>query len=94
MTRYKNKFDKLTPSEQVAIESLTKNAKKEELEDAYKEKIAKETLKKKPMSAGEIILVIILIGFVLLIFFLPMMQMDAYASALRSAGGNHDDLRP
>jgi len=86
MTRYKNEFDKLTPSEQVAIESMIKNAKADELIDAYKEKIAKETLHKKPMSAGEIILAVILIGFVLLIFFLPMIQLDAYASALRSAG--------
>jgi hypothetical protein len=65
---------------------MAKTAKADELIDAYKQKIAKETLKKKPMSAGEIILAAILIGIILLIFFLPMIQLDAYASAIRSAG--------
>lgn len=86
MTKNEKKYDKLAPADQVAIDSMIKNAKADELIDAYREKIAKETIKKRPMSAGELILMIILIGVVLLIFFLPMIQLDAYASAIRSAG--------
>jgi hypothetical protein len=86
MTRYKNDFEKLSPAEQVAINFLAEKAKSEEFIEAYKESKAKETLKKKPMNAGEVIFLILIIGLALVIFFLPMIQMEAYTSALRSAG--------
>jgi hypothetical protein len=86
MTKNEKKFDKLTPAEQVAINTMAEKVEANELIDAYKEKIAQETLKKKPMNAGEIIFIILLIGFALLIFFLPMIQLSAYTDALRVAG--------
>lgn len=64
---HKNKFDKLSPANQVAIEAQMQKAKKEDLEYSYKEQKARETLDKKPLSAIEIILLIILLAIVVLI---------------------------
>jgi hypothetical protein len=86
MTRYKNEFDKLTPSEQVAIESMIKNAKADELIDAYKEKIAKDTLKKKPFGFGDAFLVILIVMAIFLFFILPMIEIASYTEALKEAG--------
>lgn len=84
--RNEKKFDKLTPAEQVAINTMAEKVEANELINAYKEKIAQETLKKKPVSAGEIIFILILIAFVCLILFLPIIQLNSYMNDLKSVG--------
>ena len=86
MTRYKNKFDELTPSEQIAINTMADKAKAEEFIDAYKEKIAKETLKKRPMGFGDFLVIILIVVAILLFFILPIIELASYTDALREAG--------
>lgn len=86
MTEHKNSYDKLTPADQVAIESMIKAAKPDELTDAYRQKIAKETLKKRPMGFGDVIIIILLVAAAFLFFILPMIEIAYYTDAFREAG--------
>ena len=82
----KTDFEKLTPSEQLAIESMAKTAKAEELINVYKESKAKETQDKYPLSAGQVLGIVIVIIAFLLIIFLPIYELDSYINDFRSLG--------
>ena len=83
---HKTDFEKLTPSEQLAIETMAKTAKAEELINVYKETKAKETRDKYPMSAGNVLGVILLFVIIIVIIFVPSYILQTYMNDFRNLG--------
>lgn len=82
----KTSYEKLSPADQLAVDSMVGKAKKEELEEAYKEVKSKEALKKKPLSCGEVIAILIIVSMFLLMIIIPTIELSVNRDALRSAG--------
>ena len=84
MTR-KSNFERLGPADQLAIESMVTNAKKEELEAVFKETKSKEAMSKRFDVGGfiiGIIMIIVILGFIASI----SLEFSVYQDALKSAG--------
>jgi hypothetical protein len=86
MKHHKNDFEKLSPADQIAINTMVKDAKADELIDAYKRIKTEETLSKKSMSLGETLALIFIIGLVLFVIIAPAIQLITYSTALQAAG--------
>jgi hypothetical protein len=78
MTRYKNDYEKLSPTEQLSIDAMSDRAEPQELIEAYREVKAKETLKKRPMSAGEVLGIVFIVGLILFVLFAMSINLDMY----------------
>jgi hypothetical protein len=79
-------YEKLAPSDQLAVDSMVQKAKKEELEEAYRQTKAKDALRKRPISGGEIILIILIAAFIIMIIFMPIIQMSIFEKSFEKAG--------
>jgi len=82
----KTDFERLTPSEQLAIETMAKNVKAEELISVYKEAKATETRDKYPTSAGNVLGAVILIIFILVILLVPAYILQTYMNDFKNLG--------
>lgn len=81
----KTKFERLVPSEQVAIETQLQKIKKEDLENCWKEMKAKET-RHKTTSAGDVIIILLFVFLICLIFFLPLFQINNLKNYVEMTG--------
>ena len=81
----KTLFERLVPSEQVAIETQLQKVKKEELENCWKEKKAEETRDKRT-GAGLILFIILMVIVMFYIVFWPVFQQQILQDYIRAMG--------
>ena len=81
----KTKFERLVPSEQVAIETQLQKVKKEDLENCWKEMKAKET-NDKTTSTGEVIIILLFVLLICIIVFWPAFQIYNLENYVKSMG--------
>ena len=87
MTHKKQKsYDKLSPADQIAVDSMIQKAKKEEFEEVYRQFKSREALDKRGMNAGEIIGLIIILSLIAVVIFIPLFQVDNLRTAIQKLG--------
>jgi hypothetical protein len=75
-------FDKLEPANQLAIEEQVKRAKKEELEEIYRERKSKEACDKQPKTIGEYIIMALVILLLFVMIIVPWVQNIIYTESI------------
>jgi hypothetical protein len=64
----KQSYEKLGPADQLAIDTMVQKAKKEDLEEAYRQWKSRETLDNRPMSSGNVLFTLFMILVILGVF--------------------------
>ena len=85
-SKRRTNYEKLSPADQLAIDTMLSNARKEEIDVVYKEAQAKDAFDRRPPSGWIILTFMLLFGLFVLLVFLPTIVADYYQHIIKSTG--------